>query len=68
MAVSESTWKKVFKVVEDARTRMKPNVQQEVIKCPICGKHTAYIKRANEYNHGDHYSAACSRGCFSIKE
>ena len=25
-------------------------------------------KRANEYNQSDHYSAACSRGCFSIKE
>lgn len=68
MAVSESTWKKVFKVVVDARARMKPNVLQEEIKCPICGKHTAYIKRANPYNQGDHYSAACSRGCFSIKE
>lgn len=68
MAVSESTWKKVFKVVEDARTRMKPNVQQEVIKCPICHHHTAYIKRSNEYNQGTAYTAACSRGCFSIKE
>ena len=68
MAVSESTFKKVLKVVADTRVRMKPTVQQEEIKCPICGKRTAYIQRAYEYNKGDHYSAACSRGCFSVKE
>lgn len=64
--VGNTKFKKVFNVLEKARAS-KPNAPVKDIKCPLCGKMTAYVT-PREFNEDLAVVAACSRGCFYCVE